>query len=602
MREVVDKIRAYKKPIIISLLALLVYYFLVSPIYTIVSVGKTLPDKVKPIRATLSGSVSGLEISKDLEFLPFELEYLKKDLKRIDKSVSRLQVFSVVPFLGGYVSDMKVASASVLDLLDMSVDIFSSVEELIPNLNLRGWGSAESLSGYEAVNFTQMTTILAEKMPAYRQKLWEINKRLEGVDPNRYPEEINGIRIRDVLKEVRATNAALVASYDDIVDLVKYLPNLIGETGSKYYLVFLQNDNKIRPSGGIPVAYGVFTINKGNVNIVKSGDIFVLDNTLLGYRQPIDFVARYDGASRYLFRDASYSPDYGETAQKIVEVWATLPDFSQIDAVFTLDTHFITSLLKVLGDIKVPGLGVINSENVEDRLSDFFLVAGRKDPSVTELKGVTSNFLYSLMTEMFSTTTKERVELLNAVYQEARQKHFLIFFVDQNLQKIVEGFGFAGRVRDYDGDYMLVSNANFSDVRETSVRKYVRKSVRIDGDSLRSTIEMEYDNADEQNAYAAYVRVYVRSGAELVSAVDLAEVSVGNGLGKTYFAGYLEVPPLAKKKVVFEYEAPIRSKDGRYRLYVQKQPGEEAYPVEIVVDDSSEIIDLKADTEVILDL
>ncbi|KKU50681.1 MAG: hypothetical protein UX73_C0017G0009 [candidate division WWE3 bacterium GW2011_GWC1_47_10] len=580
-----------------------IYYFLVSPAFSLLMIAKRLPESISPIKETLSGNISGLEISDDLQFLPLELDYFRENvLVKADKSISRLQIFSILPYIGSYITDLDTVSKTSLDLMDISIDLLSSVENLLPDLNLRGWGAADAT--YEKnVHFVDITTALTQKLPGYKKRLFDINKRLESVDPNKYPQDVNGLRVRDYIIDIKSFSSALITSYDSFVSVVGMIPNLAGETGARNYLVFLVNDKELRPSGGVAVAYGVFTVSGGNLTISKSGDVFVLDEKIAAYFPPASYVNKYTGAGSYLFRDAGYSADFKETARNIQSVWSSLPDYSNIDGVIFLDTHFIASLLEVVGDVEVEGFGSITADNVSEQLQKFFSVVGSRDAQDKQLKGNTSAVLFSIMTKMFSISTQERVELLAKVHEDLNQKHILLYFVDPEVQRVVEEFNLGATVRKHDGDYLYVSNANVGGTGvNLLIDQKVDKVVRYDNNALVSDVTAHYTYISDDPAasvFKNYLRFYVPNGSKLISATgNSGEVGVGTEFGVSYFDTYFELRPREEMAITLTYQLPGDLLNKEYSLLVQKQPGAPGIPYEVSNSNKIKSFTLDADTEV----
>ena len=70
-----------------------------------------------------------------------------------------------------------------------------------------------------------------------------------------------------------------------------------------------------------------------------------------------------------------------------------------------------------------------------------------------------------------------------------------------------------------------------------------------------------------------YVRIYVPKGSELISFDGVGDTKDPyEELGKTVFAGFLEVRPLGVSQINLKYKLPFELED-EYNLLIQKQPG-----------------------------
>ena len=59
-----------------------------------------------------------------------------------------------------------------------------------------------------------------------------------------------------------------------IQPLIKLMPDLLGVSDVKRYLVLFQNDAELRATGGFITAYAVFGIDKGSIGVEQSEDIY----------------------------------------------------------------------------------------------------------------------------------------------------------------------------------------------------------------------------------------------------------------------------------------------------------------------------------------
>lgn len=582
------------------LVFIFLYFFLLAPLFSLILVAKSLPEKIRPVRAAL--------VKQDFEFLPLELEHFRKTLVIVDRSAERLKIFSVIPFFGAYFADFKNLSAMFLDLTDVSVGLLSSLGDAIPNFNYVRWGSTEDLSGGKGgADLTAFSSFLVKKLPDYKAKMEAINNKLSRLHQDRYPNELRGIKIRSLISEVKLFTAFLANSFDDVVKLVGLMPEVAGENGVKNYLVFLQNDKELRPSGGVLTAYALLTVNKGKLVFVKTaGDVFFLDDKIKVFSPAPDFMSQHLGTKRFYLKDASFSPDFKISAQAISHLWSTIPGNSQVDGVIVLDTHLVASLVDVLGEVNVPNDGHFTSANITDELQKFAALSGSRLEKDKKQKEAVSALLYVLMGQAFSVDTQKRAELFKKVLQEVQEKHLLVYFVNQNVQDLAERYNFTSRIKESGNDYLLISDSNVGgDKSNRYLKQTVKKSLTKEDKKMISTVEINYENTgvfDQvfNRESKNYVRVYVPVGAKLIdSSGSLDKIATGEDLGKTFFAGYLELKPQTKATLTLKYELPESLfTDNHYRLLIQKQPGIDSIKYLVQMGEKKEEFDLLTDKEI----
>jgi len=589
---------------VVFVLLIFLYYYLVSPLFFLFSAFRSLPEKIKPVKAAL--------VKLDIDLLPVEIEYFKGYMMKVDKSAGKLKIFSFFPLLGPYLSDLKTTTSLSLDILDSSSDLFSSLKLAMPELHYIRWGSQNDLAeGTESTFLTDISLFLSKELPAYKEKLLLINGKINTINPDRYPSEMRimkkEIKIREYLKEARTLTTVLADSFDEIVKLVDLIPELAGEKEARNYLVFLQNDKEIRPSGGVLAAYALFTVDKGKLIFVKTaGDVFLLDDEIRGYLPAPDFIRQYRGTSRFFLKDASFSPDFKVSAEAISDLWLKIPGHSKVDGVIVLDTHFIASLFEILTSVDVPGYGVFTKDNITEEIQKFFAMAGSRAPKDKKAKDSVSALLYELMNQSLASGTTNRAEVIKIFLRESLDKHLLVYFVNDKMQSLLEKYNFGGRVREYEGDYLYISEANVGgDKSNRHVKEGVKKSVDIKEGKITSSVEITYENIGEfdsvfNRGYQDYVRVYVPRGSKLINSYgSLARVNRGEELGKTFFDGYLRIAPKSKATFTLNYELPNNLiTENQYKLLIQKQPGADLVKYFLQVGKNTEEFDLLTDKEI----
>ena len=488
--------------ILAGIVVVFLYVFMFAPLLSIALSLKELPKKIKPIKVAA--------MTQDLDALIFELEYFREDLEMLDKNTSKISIFSFLPYFGTYAKDAKTISSLSLDILDTSTELLGSLEGSIPNLDFKGWGSSEDFLAETAgvTDMVKISSVLSAKLPEYEERFRLINKKVNSIYIDKYPEEFKGIKVKATLENLKAISYVLSSSFDDVVKLLEIAPELIGDKEARNYLIFLQNDKELRPSGGVLTAYAVFTLSKGNLKVTKSGDVVFLEGAgnAIRYTDPPAYIRTYLNANRFYIKDASFSPDFRVSSLQIKDLWGKTLGTFPVHGIIGVDTHFVASLLEVTGGIDISGYGEVNSENVVDQLELFSVLAGSHEDK--DQKNLTSALLYELMRKIFITGPSERMELIKKVLQEANEKHILVYLFSEEAQKILEKYNFAGAVKEVDGDYIYIVDSNVGrDRANWYVNENITKTVDLSvKDNPTSLVTIEYDNTGEY--HETYNKLY----------------------------------------------------------------------------------------------
>ena len=561
------------------ILFVFLYYFLISPLLGLYSDLKQLKSRVRPIKSTITGSVSGMQITSDMEFLPFELDYLKDYLTSVDKKATRLQIFSRLPIIGGYFKDLKTVTSLSLDVADTSTNFFSSMQNVLSKVNLKNVGFYNSSIGDNpGTGISELANFLTTELPKYKERVWVMNKKLQEIDSERYPYEFKGYEIRNNIVDAQKAMSFVVMSFDDIVKSIGVLPDLMGEKGSRTFLVILQNENKLRPSGGILSAYAVFNINRGAVNLVKSGDVYNLDPTQTVYNEPPEFLSKYAVSDNFYLKDAGYSANFPTSSGSIYTLWKENSKNIPIDGLIVIDSHFIKTLLNVSGKVKVPDFGEVGSENVQQYLNNFFAVTGSEELVDKTQKDRVSVLLLEIMKKILVSGSEKKFQLLQFIMKEIDGGHLLFNSIDPGIQSIAKKYKLTGDIEDFDGDFLYISSANISDANVNSdLVMSVTKRSTIESKDITTELNLQFSNVSKTNfdVFRNYIKVYLPENVEILETSDnFIDHTIGKEYNKSYVDGLVNVNPGSITDIKIKYNVPLSNFDaGKYRLLIQKQPG-----------------------------
>jgi hypothetical protein len=151
---------------------------------------------------------------------------------------------------------------------------------------------------------------------------------------------------------------------------------------------------------------------------------------------------------------------------------------------------------------------------------------------------------------------------------------------DKKAQSAVESFGIAGIIKQVEGDYLHINDANLGGRKSNMyVTQEVVQDIEISKDgTVTKTLSITYKNSEEHDGWLNsvlpnWVRIYVPEGSELLDISGLEDKKEPyTELGKTVFAGFFELRPKGVSKVTLTYRLPFKVKDD-YKLFLQKQPG-----------------------------
>lgn len=565
------------------------------------------------------------------------LESTKTSLAQTQKDLHAMAYAQFIPIFGWYYSDadhLIKAGFSGIDSARITLEAIKPYQDV---LGLKG--KSNFVQGTAEQRIQLAVTTLGKITP----QIDNISGSLEGakseidqVDPAHYPPIFALKKVHDELSTVKTVADAGVTLVNQARPLVKILPNLLGDQKDKKYLVIFQNNAELRPTGGFMTAYAVFRLSNGVVHVDEASDMYNLDNRVPSHPKAPEAILKYLPKVYTLnLRDANLSPDFVESMKTFQSLYNTIPGKTDVDGIIALDTHVLVSTIKILDDEVYAGgvrfttatdqrcdcpQAIYTLESIADTPHSYDLRISNVAAINASRKDIIGTLLYAIMDKALKSSPKKYWgPLIQSLLAETSQKHVLFNLVNQDAQIGVEALNAAGRIKDFDGDYLHVNDTNFGgDKANLFVRESVEQDYSVAGDgTISKTITIKYTNPyapsdcnlERGNLclngdYRDWLRIYVPKGSKLVDSKG-SEVTVTSSdeLGKTKFEGFLTVRPKGAAIFTLTYKLPFKVSSKSMPLLIQKQGGTDQNQYTIKVNGSQrEQFNLETDKEVKISL
>lgn len=565
--------------------------------------------KAKKVYADIKPIISNSEFG-DVNKIKSDLVIVNSSVSELKKSYTLISWMKFVPGLGSYIADLGHglnASSKVLEAGDITI---TTLDPFLAELGFKKDAKTETSekSAQERIDFVvNSIPEILPKADLISGKFKEAEAELSKIDPNNYPEDVKGINVREKLRMVLDLFKQVSDYVSESKPLLENAPYLLGMDSDRTYLVLFQNDKELRPTGGFLTAYSVMKVSKAKFDPVASDDIYNLDSkykpTLEAPEAIVDLIkGPYVLSQNIRLRDMNYSPDY-KVSMDMFSKEAEKVGMKGIDGIISVDTGLLVNLLDSLGEIGVPGFGNFstklepkcNCPQVIYELESFADVEGPIiwDPITGKIilrpansdnrKKIIGPLMNSILANAFAQPKAKIPSLLNSIFKSVVEKHVLFYLYDENAQKAVEGFGIAGTIDSYSGDYIHISDSNLGGRKSNLyVKQEVEQEIAVNKEGLiEKTVTITYKNPEKYDGWLNsvlpnWVRVYVPEGSKLVDVEGLEKTyDTTNELGKTVFSGYFKLRPEGVSKVTFKYTLPFKN-TGDYKMFIQKQPGTDA--------------------------
>lgn len=616
--------------VVVAILAV-VSIIVAIPVYGVYKEGQVLAAKGKAVKDSVA--------TNDISVVKAQLQTFETELGVFQKKYQSISFLKPIPLVGAYVRDGENGVQAGVYGIEAGKILLETIEPYADIIGFKGAASKSALSGAENANNRLeflINTIkgVTPKIDEISQKAALAEKSLEKIDPTKYPESFRGVKVRAQLTQLLDMAKQGTSLLAQSKPIVQQAPYLLGVDEPRRYLLIFQNDSELRPTGGFLSAYSVIDINKGKFHSVTSNDIYGLDDKYKPSIQAPDIFPQYLAGiyvanNKLRLRDMNWSPDFRVSMETFLPE-AAKAGLTGFDGVIMVDTKVLRNILEVIGRVGVPGFGNFGTQtdarcNCPEFiyvLQDYTSVEGPVVWSQNEPGKIVfapanygknrKDILGVLMNSVLSNTLgqpKEKLPaLFQAVWNSVASKDVQIYMFNKDAQAAVEAFNLAGRVQDFEGDYLNVNNANLGGRKSNLYVSYETSQTfkRNSDGTVEKTLEITYKNPQKYDGWLNSVlpnwtRVYVPKGSTLVKADGFETPGeTTEELGKTVFSGGFKLRPEGLKKVTLTYKLP-----GKYGssmpLLIQKQPGVEGLHT-INANGQHEEFNLLADKQMVIRL
>jgi len=620
--NLIDELK--KKPALIIALVFLVILTLsmtIMGVYTY-SVAKQLQAQALPLKDE-ARKFYELFKSQNLPEAEVVLNQIDSDFQEVKSTYQKLSFYSKLPIASNYYND----GLHGINAAQAGIDTGKkTIAAITPYADVLGFSGAEFTGGTTEDRLKVILETLEKISPILDEIGIELNTakdELAMIDAKRYPESIKDIPVREYVVTAQDLSAGAANALSEYRPVIEQLPSVAGAGGEqKEYLILFQNDNELRPTGGFLTAYAIIKIQDGKVEAQKSDDIYELDQKFRKNIPIPEELGRYLTTEKYWnLRDMNISPDFKVSMDTFYENYQTVPgEPEDIDGIISVDTHFLTNLMNVLGPVEVPGYGTFSAEN--DPRCDCPQIIYVLSEIITkpvnyvkeDRKGILGPLMRALLSKAYAAEKQTWPELFKTGFESIQNKHAQFYFFDEDTQKAAELAVVAGRMNPPENgeDFLAIINANLAGAKSNLFVSYDVKQIiaeaPVDG-MLTKTVEITYKNnhkADNCNLEAGllclnstlkdWTRLYVPQGSQLIEANGfLEEAKVYDENGFTVIDGFFTLEPLGSAKLSFTYKVPYTDTQD-YKVNLWKQGGIESFENLMDVTGGQEIIKVSKDT------
>jgi len=240
-----------------------------------------------------------------------------------------------------------------------------------------------------------------------------------------------------------------------------------GFDGEKTFLILFQNDMELRPGGGFIGSFGILKAEGGKVSDLQIHDTGIFDGRVPDTETPPYPMGEDLHINSWKMRDSNWSPDFRANAEKAEYFYKLGEGGENFDGVIAINTKVLNSILAITGPIKIADYpGEYNDETAILQL-EYQVEKGYQEQGIEkgERKNVMRDMADVLVQKMHSFNLSQQMELAKKMETHLKQKDIQMFFKDENLQSEIKDMGWAGEVKGFEGDYLMVVDANLNSLK-----------------------------------------------------------------------------------------------------------------------------------------
>jgi hypothetical protein len=411
------------------------------------------------------------------------------------------------------------------------------------------------------------------------------------------------------------------------VQMAPLLPDLLGFTGPKTYLLLVQNNQELRATGGFITAAGRITIEGGRITDMVIEDSYAIARHDVDHPLAPAAVKRFMNIEILFLRDVNWSPDFPTTARLATSLYAQDTGV-QVDGVVTVDLRAVELLVGALAPLQIPDSDVaLTGENVLQEIMHFWdrpPTSEVADDVETDSLLQRKDWLYQrkdfipLIAESaiarLQSGNFNLLRLINGITSALNERAVQIWLDDPTAADLLAQLGWDGGLHPTtNADYVALIDTNMGyNKADAALKRELAHTVTWPNGptapaqatvavTYRHTLNVvdescspwtDYGTLDSYTGmigrcYFGYVRLYVPGGSKLIAldGVQAGSVETQPGEhGTQVFAGYFSVKPGEEHTIIFTYTLPPTITPPNYQLVVQRQSGSGPLPVQVTVN------------------
>ncbi len=290
-----------------------------------------------------------------------------------------------------------------------------------------------------------------------------------------------GAPIGAVASSLRGATSDLAVLAEAAVAALPALPEALGSTEPKRYLVCALNDAELFASGGAPLSALLVEAVQGTVSVPLSGQ---LESKLSPNNPPITWRHAggppwYRPARKYPFVNSDFHPDFRTAGVDMRRAWAAL-GYPEVDGVITVDVNALASILDWAGPVQAEGYGRVSGSSI---IRQILVDAYREFDSAEGVleRHARNDALVEALADHLS-SPPSLLPALRGVMDAIPPRHVQLSFRDPRLRRAAEALGADGALASGSGDLVAAFSQSGPNKLSVFQERAITQDVRLAAD------------------------------------------------------------------------------------------------------------------------
>lgn len=395
------------------------------------------------------------------------------------------------------------------------------------------------------------------------------------------------------------------------VDSYKHIPNILDGR----YLVLLQNNYEIRPTGGFMGSYALVTFDSGVLKNWEIQDIYTADGQIEGHVPPKAPIQQAFKTGEWRLPNSNWEPSFPDSATDILWFFEKA-GINDIDGVIAINFELIKKWVGIIGEIKP-----LDYEEALNEDNFYYLIQSYSQDNFFPGSHAKKNYLSSagstLIANTIDSSPSKKLKLINLIKKQLDEKQILLWHKDIDIMSLIANEDWGGNLGEYNNDFFYSVESNLgSNKSNYCVERNIDQDVLIK-DSVKNTTTITFTNTKDEcinsevekwmGEYSNYQRVIIPRFAIVESMeVNGNAYSLNNDIDpddppdfrsdhsysinedeKYKEIGFWVFVPVQGNSIVkINYTLPKTNND-TYTIYVKRQPGIYRVPYQLTVNDKA---------------